>query len=216
MRRILLILVLIIAQTAPSATLASSTAQTVGPRVILGVDQAGGQRYVQLADRGMPVFPTADVTCDGSRQMIPLSRSDSVGDKIVATYAVPPKISEAMLKAVECRLLIPGQEIALSRQQIHAAWPSLPKSVEAVKATTPPRPITQAVRQSAGERPGVPPESAWTCPASQPIKGNFTPYSGERCIHHMPGGAFYGKTKPERCYATETEAMQDGCRRSRR
>ncbi len=65
-------------------------------------------------------------------------------------------------------------------------------------------------------RPGVPPQDSWTCPASQPIKGNFTTYSGERCIYHVPGGQFYGKTKPERCYATEEEARQDGCRRSKR
>ena len=31
-------------------------------------------------------------------------------------------------------------------------------------------------------RAGVPPQDAWTCPATNPIKGNFTTYSGERCI----------------------------------
>ena len=62
----------------------------------------------------------------------------------------------------------------------------------------------------------MPPETAWTCPAPQPIKGNFTTYSGERCIHHISGWAFYSKTKPERCYSTEAEAQQDGCRRSKR
>jgi len=30
------------------------------------------------------------------------------------------------------------------------------------------------------------------------------------------GGAFYGKTKPERCFATEDEARRAGCRRSKR
>src|SRR2546430_4157965 len=100
MRPTISLLVLIFTQIAPMAE--GSTTQTVGLRVILGVDAAGGQRYVQLADRGMPVFPTADVTCDGNRRTIPLTRSDSVGDKVVATYTVPPKISEEMLKAVEC------------------------------------------------------------------------------------------------------------------
>jgi len=38
----------------------------------------------------------------------------------------------------------------------------------------------------------------------------------ERCIYHMKGGQFYGKTKPKRCYATETDAVKDGCRRSKR
>ncbi len=65
-------------------------------------------------------------------------------------------------------------------------------------------------------RPGVPPKDAWTCPATHPIKGNFTTYSGEPCIYHVPGGQFYNKTKPECCYATEEEARRDGCRRARR
>jgi hypothetical protein len=65
-------------------------------------------------------------------------------------------------------------------------------------------------------RPGVLPQDVWTCPLTHPIKGNFTTYSGEPCIYHMKGGQFYGKTKPERCYATEEEAVKDGCRRSKR
>ena len=39
-------------------------------------------------------------------------------------------------------------------------------------------------------RPGVEPKDAWTCPATHPIKGNFTTYSGERCIYHVRGGQF--------------------------
>lgn len=69
---------------------------------------------------------------------------------------------------------------------------------------------------SPGEQAGVLPKDVWTCPATHSIKGNFTTYSGERCIYHVQGGQFYGKTKPERCYATEDEARRDGCRRSRR
>jgi len=62
---------------------------------------------------------------------------------------------------------------------------------------------------------GVPPESDWTCPASHPIKGNITTRTGE-CIYHVPGGAFYLKTKPERCFSSEEDARQAGCRRSKR
>jgi len=62
---------------------------------------------------------------------------------------------------------------------------------------------------------GVPPTDVWTCPASHPIKGNLTTRTSE-CIYHVRGGAFYGKTKPERCYATDDEARQAGCRRSKR
>lgn len=63
---------------------------------------------------------------------------------------------------------------------------------------------------------GLAPVSAWECPSTHPIKGNFTTYSGERCIYHVPGGRFYNKTKPERCYATAEEAKADGCRASKR
>jgi micrococcal nuclease len=70
--------------------------------------------------------------------------------------------------------------------------------------------------QTAQSRPGAPPQDAYSCPLSHPIKGNFTTYSGERCIYHVPGGQFYGRTKPERCYTTDGEAVKDGCRRSRR
>jgi hypothetical protein len=59
----------------------------------------------------------------------------------------------------------------------------------------------------------VPPQDASTCPTTHPIKGNFTTYSGERCIYHVPGGEFYVKTNPERCYATD-EALED-CTRLR-
>ncbi len=73
-----------------------------------------------------------------------------------------------------------------------------------------------AVAQPPQPRLGVPPKDAWTCPLTHPIKGNFTTYSREPCIYHVPGGRFYTRTKPERCYATEPEAVQDRCRRSMR
>jgi hypothetical protein len=73
-----------------------------------------------------------------------------------------------------------------------------------------------AAAQTPTARPGVPPQDAWTCPLTHSIKGNFTTYSGERCIYHLPGGEFYSSTKPERCYASETDAVKDGCRRSQR
>src|SRR2546429_7577467 len=113
-----------------------------------------------------------------------------------------------MLNAAECRLFIPRQKIALARQQLLAAWRSSSTSVEGPKGTATSPPVAQADRQRAEARPGVPPESAWTCPSSHPIKGNFTTSSGERCISHLPGGQFYGKTKPERCYAIAEEARR--------
>src|SRR2546425_9549705 len=120
MRGIVVILGLVIAQLGAGQALGAGAPQT--PRVVLGVDAKSSQRYVQLTDRGGPVYPTADITCDGNRRTITLTRTDTVGNKTIATYAVSPKVSEGMLKAVECRLLIPGREIPVARQQIRAAW----------------------------------------------------------------------------------------------
>ena len=110
------------------ATVVSSAAIAAGgPRVVLGVEARGSQRYIQLTDRDGPVYPSADVTCDGNRRTLILTRSSQVAHTIVATYVVPPKISDAMMKAMECRVLIPGRDIGLSRQQIRAAWSNASK-----------------------------------------------------------------------------------------
>lgn len=73
-----------------------------------------------------------------------------------------------------------------------------------------------AAAQTPADRPGVPPQGPWTCPLTHPIKGNFTPTDPrERCIYHVPRAEFYDRTKPERCYAIDTDAVKDGCRRSK-
>jgi hypothetical protein len=128
MNAIAVLVCLALAWIASADAFAAGAAQAAGPRVVLGVDAKNRQRFMQLSERGGAVYPTADVTCDGNRRTITLTRSDSVGDKIIATYAVPPNVSDVMLKSVECRLLIPGREIALGRQQIRAAWAAQAKT----------------------------------------------------------------------------------------
>jgi hypothetical protein len=71
------------------------------------------------------------------------------------------------------------------------------------------------VNRTLSDRPGIKASESGICPPSHPIKGNFTTYSGERCIYHLPGQRFYPKTKAEQCYATEEDARQDGCRKSK-
>lgn len=59
------------------------------------------------------------------------------------------------------------------------------------------------------QRPGVPPDTPWSCPASHPIKGYVSQESGRR-VYYVPGGRFYEEASPERCYASEGEAQRDG------
>jgi hypothetical protein len=48
------------------------------------------------------------------------------------------------------------------------------------------------------------------CPPGYPIKANDN--SG---IFHVPGGRFYARTVPERCYADAADAEADGYRRAK-
>jgi hypothetical protein len=61
----------------------------------------------------------------------------------------------------------------------------------------------------AGQRPGVPPDTPWSCPESHPIKG-YVSYESGRREYYVPGGPFYEEASPERCYASEEEARRDG------
>lgn len=61
------------------------------------------------------------------------------------------------------------------------------------------------------------PDAAWkpanadgTMPDGHPIKAK-----NQSMIFHVPGGRFYDRTRPERCYATEAAAIADGFRRSK-
>jgi hypothetical protein len=45
------------------------------------------------------------------------------------------------------------------------------------------------------------------CPEGYPVKANAN--SG---IYHVPGGRFYARTVPERCYASADDATADGYR----
>lgn len=66
----------------------------------------------------------------------------------------------------------------------------------------------------AADRPGVPPETLWACPATHPIKAYVSEQS-ERRVYYVPWNRFYEEVSPERCYASEDEARQDGCRPAR-
>lgn len=49
----------------------------------------------------------------------------------------------------------------------------------------------------------------YDCPDTHPIKGN-----GNSGIYHVPSGAFYHRTNPEECFATEADALAAGYRRA--
>jgi hypothetical protein len=72
----------------------------------------------------------------------------------------------------------------------------------------------QGALAMAYESHGVRPVNAWNCPASHPIKGNYTTRRSAPCVYHVPASWFYERARPERCYESERQAQEDDCRRS--
>jgi hypothetical protein len=120
-----------------------------------GLHDVGMRRDVGTV-REDPAFPTG------------LVNAELVAQGLAKVTTVPPNIKyqELFLKLQrEARLL----QLGLWRG-------ASPPIAERGSSASLPRKIAQG-------RPGVPPQDAWTCPLTHPIKGNFTTYSGERCIN---------------------------------
>ena len=75
-------------------------------------------------------------------------------------------------------------------------------AAKAVRVTVP----TPALKPTVAK-----PVSKWNCPSWAPIKGN-----APSKIYHLRGQAFYDRTTPEQCFATETAAVKAGFRKSKR
>jgi hypothetical protein len=97
------------------------------------------------------------------------------------------------------------------------AWPPIdppmPASgndpvVEPAEATSPTAPATPPA--DAGGAAWRPPLDDGSAPDGHPIKVKVS--SG---IYHVPGGRFYDRTVPDRCYPSEDAAVADGYRRSK-
>lgn len=92
----------------------------------------------------------------------------------------------------------------------HAASTAAPPKPAAPKAETP----KPAKPKAAAAKTGAAPTAAWkkpnadgSCPKSHPVKAKMA--SG---IFHVPGGANYARTKPDRCYVDAAAAQADGLR----
>lgn len=107
------------------------------------------------------------------------------------------------------RLLLLGALVAIGLslwRRWRGPWPIQPQP----EWPSPPDPGAGA------EAPAAAPEQAWVtpagdgeCPDGFPVKAN---QSG---IYHVPGGRFYERTRPERCYASPEAAERDGYRRAK-
>ncbi len=76
---------------------------------------------------------------------------------------------------------------------------------------SPPLATTDATGPTGAALGWVEPGPGGSCPPGFPVKAKLS--SG---IFHVPEGAFYGRTVPDRCYVDGASAEADGLRRSKR
>lgn len=95
-------------------------------------------------------------------------------------------------------------------------WPGWPERANATDksgesgAATAAHPTTTEATSDSAERAWLPANDDGSTPAGHPVKVKES--SG---IFHVPGGRFYDRTKPDRCYPTAAAAEADGYRRSK-
>jgi hypothetical protein len=133
-------------------------------------------------------------------------------------------IGTAIRRTVLLTLLALGVGAALSWWRSQATtptpaqppqWPDWPARAEAAGAAeaadaSDASDASDAATSDCAEPAWLPGNEDGSAPASHPVKVKES--SG---IFHVPGGRFYDRTKPDRCYPTAAAAEADGYRRSK-
>ena len=74
-------------------------------------------------------------------------------------------------------------------------------------------PIASTPTQAQAPTPTPTPTAAWALPVDGECPSGFPIKAIDRSrIYHVPGGRFYERTIPERCYANQEDALADGYR----
>lgn len=90
-------------------------------------------------------------------------------------------------------------------------------SATAPSGSARPSPLAGATAPSVGAAPEPAPGASWVRPVDGVCPSGYLVKAKEASkIFHIPGGAFYARTKPERCYRTVADAEADGYRASKR
>lgn len=101
---------------------------------------------------------------------------------------------------------------AAARKAAPAKVTGSPKATGSAKATgsTEPDPVRARVRKARRERSWVEPFGT-DAPTSHPVKAKLS-----SMLYHLPGMAFYDRTRPDRCYVDSGAAEADGFIRAKR
>jgi hypothetical protein len=91
----------------------------------------------------------------------------------------------------------------------YACWRRLPTRTESSPTWTP-QPFPFPPQPTIDESAWIEPADSGACPSHHPVKAKLA--SG---IFHVPGGANYTRTVPDRCYLSPEAAEADGLRQSK-
>jgi hypothetical protein len=91
----------------------------------------------------------------------------------------------------------------------YAVWRKVPRQTE-TGTHWEPQPFPFPPQPAIDDPPWIEPAQSGSCPAHHPVKAKLT--SG---IFHVPGGANYARTQPDRCYVSPEAAASDGLRESK-
>ena len=91
----------------------------------------------------------------------------------------------------------------------YAVWRKFPRQTE-TGTHWEPQPFPFPPQPVLDDSPWVDPAQSGACPAHHPVKAKLA--SG---IFHVPGGANYARTQPDRCYRSAEAAEADGLRQSK-
>ena len=90
-------------------------------------------------------------------------------------------------------------------------YPPQPRETPAAAGGAATAPATTAPATTAEATTAWVEPTGETCPASHPVKAKMSSQ-----IFHVPGGASYDRTRPDRCYRDAAAAEADGLRKAAR
>lgn len=149
------------------------------------VSAAGGATYAWWRDHRAPEVPAP-------AEWPPLTAAPPSSPTAAPPVAAPP---------------VAAQPVEAQPEPAAVADSDLPSAASFVNALVD-APEARSADQDAGGWAN--PLDDGSCPLDHPVKANDN--SG---IFHVPGGRFYDRTRPERCYSTPDAARSDGYRQAK-
>jgi hypothetical protein len=198
----------------PTSAAGSATNANQAPSVTTSVAAPGAVRLP--SPQPVATGPTGESRSPVARPTTGSGASHSAPDRLHAPMPVelprglPLVVKRLIVGLLGCLAVLVIVSIITSAMGVSDAGTGVNDTTGPVIRGTMPAAVNTPVPSPASSGSSKPID-AFHCPATHPLKGNQN-----TMIYHRPGGFFYGKTKPEVCFATDYDATAAGYRASKR